>query len=359
MFKDKLQSFGLDKRLKAIYTKYERLLIPGFLVVGFIFDVITFKALDIRTALQLLFGYVVMAGLVLVYIHIYDARSEPSRWRIWSYLRFLAPLALQLSFGALLSSSLLFYWFSGSLSVSWPLFVVITGIMISSELFRKFYMRPAVQLSLYNFVILSYLAVLFPFILKSLSGWIFILSGAISTLVVMGLVLGLSYFSATIKRQQPSLILASFAVLVVMNAGYFLNLIPPLPLSIREAGMYYDIVRQPGSYELVGPEESWWQALVPGQNIQLDTGDSLYAYTAIFAPAEVLTTIYHTWEYRDPLTDRWIEKSRLSFTARGGRGDGFRGYTLKFALAPGKWRVTVQNVRGQVLGRLPFTIELL
>jgi hypothetical protein len=356
MLKERWQKLGIDRRLKAIYEKYERILIPGFLVVGFNFDVVTFRTLEVAVTLQLLFVYAIVAGLTLAYIHIYDARQDHKKV-VFGYLRFLAPLVSQISFGALLSSALLFYWFSGSFSVSWPLFALITGVMISSEIFRNVYMKPAVQFSVYNFVMLSYFSVLLPFVLRSLSGWIFILSGILSTLIVVILVLLLTKISPQIEKQRLQILGAVLSVFVLMSAFYFFKLIPPLPLSIREAGIYHDIVRLKKDYTLVGEEETFWQGLLPGQTIHASLSESVYAYTAIFAPADLSTVIYHRWEYKDPATGKWVERGLLSFTARGGRPEGYRGYTRKTGLNPGRWRVTVENSRGQVLGRLPFTVE--
>lgn len=356
MLKERLQRLGLEKRLRAIYERYERFLIPGFLVSGFVLDVITFRALNIRTNLGLQTGYVVMAGLALSYIHIYDSLKQIPPLRIFGYIRFLAPFALQISFGSLLSSALLFYWFSGAFSVSWPLFAIITGLMISSELFRHIYLKPTVQFGLYNFVLMSYLSLLLPYVLSSLSGWIFVLSGTMSTLLVLGLILTLARLVPKIKQQQAQLFMSSLAVFVAMAVFYMLNLIPPLPLSIREAGIYHDVVRQGNEYALVGEEETAWQSLLPGQIIHAKTSDTLYAFTAVYAPASLSTTIYHKWEYHDPKTGKWTEKALSHFTMKGGRSEGYRGYTTKSGLQPGRWRVTVQNHRGQVLGRLTFTV---
>ena len=98
MLKERLQRLGLDKRLRDLYKQYERILIPGFLVVGFIFDVITFRTLQIKTNLILLMGYVLLAAGSFSYTHIYDAKPQLSPYRIFSYLRFLAPLTEQISF---------------------------------------------------------------------------------------------------------------------------------------------------------------------------------------------------------------------------------------------------------------------
>lgn len=351
------ESLRLDKKLRAFYEKHERLLVPGLLVSGFIFDVITFRTLSMKTTMQFLGVYAILAAVALLYVNIFDGRKTPGGWAIFRYLRALAPYVIQLTFGALLSSSLLFYWYSGSFSVSWPLFALITGVMISSEIFRHYYLRPIVLFSVYTFLLISYFSLLLPFVLTSLSGWIFILSGVMSTLIVLLLIAVLSRLAEHIEKQRTAMYVAVLGVFVSMSMLYFMNVIPPLPLSIREAGVYHDIVREGGEYTLVGEEENFWQGLLPGQTLHAQPNDSIYVYTAIFAPAQLRTIIYHRWEYHDPETGKWRDVSLLHFPIRGGRIEGYRGYTVKSHLDYGKWRVTVQNERGQVLGRVVFTLE--
>jgi hypothetical protein len=353
MLKDSLR---IDRKIKSFYEKHERLLVPGLLVAGFIFDVITFRTLSITSTMQFLGVYAVLAAIALVYIGIYDGRHAPPRWAIFRGIRALSPYVIQLTFGALLSSSLLFYWFSGSFSVSWPLIALITGVMISSEIFRQYYLKPGVLLGVYTFLLLSYFSLLLPFVLNTLKAWIFLLSAGLSLTVVSLIILGVSKFSPSFRTKRWQLLTAALGVLVFMNGLYFLNLIPPLPLSIREAGVYHDIVRTGHDLRLIGEEETFWTGLWPGQKIHAGANDSIYVYTAIFAPTDLTATIYHRWEYHDPATGKWQERSKLSFKIRGGRDDGYRGYTMKSSLFPGRWRVTVENGRGQVLGRIPFTV---
>jgi len=67
----------------------------------------------------------------------------------YRYLRLASPLIIQFTFGALLSASLIFYWFSGVLSVSWPFMILITILIISNDVFRDYYQRPLIQIGVY------------------------------------------------------------------------------------------------------------------------------------------------------------------------------------------------------------------
>lgn len=354
MLKDSLR---FDRKIKSFYEKHERLMVPSLLVVGFVFDVITFRTLSITSTMEFLGVYAILAGLALMYSSIYDGREAVPRWTLFRYLRAICPYVIQLTFGALLSSALLFYWYSGSFSVSWPLIALVTGVMISSELFRQYYLKPGVLLGVYSFLLLSYFSLLLPFVLNTLKGWVFLVSSILSLLISVAIIFTVSNWSPTFDKNRWQLTAAVVGVLMFMNALYILNLIPPVPLSIREAGVYHDvIVRNKQDFKLVGEEQTFWENLWPGQTIHADANDSIFVYTAIFAPTDLSATIYHRWEYHNPASGKWEQKSLLHFNIRGGRDEGFRGYTMKSSLFSGRWRVTVENDRGQALGRIPFTV---
>jgi len=40
----------------------------------------------------------------------------------------------------------------------------------------------------------------------------------------------------------------------------------------------------------------------------------------------------------------------------GGRDNGYRGYTFKRHVQPGRWRVEVRTETGRLLGRIPFEL---
>lgn len=355
MLRKKWEQLGLDKHLRELYKKYEQILIPGFLVVGFLGDIFTFQTLQIRTTLWLLFGYLLLAAGSMIYLYWFDAHLKSPHTSIWSYLRFIAPFAIQYSFGALLSASLLFYWFSGAFAVSWPLFGVIVAVMISSEVFRHIFVRPTVQLTVYSFVLFSYLSVLLPYALSSLAGWLFAVAGVMSTIITLGFAALLSRFVPRIRQAPGQIYIGVVGVFLAMSTFYLLDLIPPLPLAIRDIGVYHNVERVGSNYILTSEPETLLDQLIPGKQLTLEEGGSIYVFNAIFAPANITTLITHRWEYKNT-EGEWIESDRLRFVIRGGRQDGYRSYTMKSGLTPGLWRVTVENNRGQTLGRIRFTL---
>jgi hypothetical protein len=47
---------------------------------------------------------------------------------------------------------------------------------------------------------------------------------------------------------------------------------------------------------------------------------------------------------------------RVELPVRGGRGGGYRTYSVKTGLTPGAWRVNVETPTGALLGRLRFNV---
>ncbi len=343
--------------MKELYAKLERFLMPLMLVTGLAVDFITFQTIRIETALILLSIYFVAAGLAIVYVHLHDAKGSIDRHPVSRFARLLAELIVQFAFGALLSASLVFYWFSGAASVSWPLIIVLAFLMVSNDVFRQYYTTPAVQISVYYFVSFSLLSLILPVAFNSISAWFFLYAGVLSIVFILFYLAGISRVVPAIREQRLRIFTPIFIIFAFMNGLYAFNLIPPIPLSVRESGIYHDLRRVNGNYVVKAEPYSWWQSVWPVRTVHLTTGEKVYVFASIFAPAELNTTITHDWQYFDEASGEWRTQDRISYPISGGRADGYRGYTLKSSLTPGRWRVDVKTQRGQVLGRVRFTVQ--
>mgnify|MGYP003994530141 CR=1 FL=1 len=357
MIHQTIKASPLYSRLRRLYEKHERLLVPGVLVLGVLFDFITFRTIKISSAFILLGFYALMAGAMIFFINYHDTHRTPRRGNGLRYLRLAAPLIVQFTFGALLSASLIFYWFSGVLSVSWPIILILVALMISNEALRHLYQKPIVQISVYFFTIFSYSTLIFPYLFNSISAWVFVFGGLTSLAALYGYVRLLARFLDGVEAQQKRITRSTIVIFIVMNTFYFLNLIPPIPLSLQEAGIYHNIEREDGAYILHAEVETFFERILPGETIHIQDKDFVYVYTSIFAPTDLDTVIYHQWQYYNPDTRDWEDRDRLSFAIFGGRDDGYRGYSVKSSVDEGLWRVNAETARGQVLGRIQFTVE--
>ncbi len=337
-----------EKKFDAWKQRYEPLLMPSFLLAGFLADLFTFKTLKVETTFTVLGVYAAVAFLCMLFVH-----TRPPGGRVYAAAQFF----IQFAFGALLSQSLLFYWFSGDIAVSWPVLGVVAGLMVSNEAFRVHLQRPFAQITLFAFILFSFGSTVFPFLLNSLDPLVFFVGGVASTAVALLLAIALTA-SQELRRRRKLFFTSILSVFVLMNAAYFGNVIPPIPLSLREAGIYHNVRRVNGGYELTGADERHLlDRLIPGQTMGPDEDGRIFAYAAVYAPTDLDTLIYHRWERYDEARKEWVQTDRFSYAVSGGRDGGFRGYSYKSRLAPGKWRVTIETERGQVLGRLPFTYQ--
>ena len=356
MVKEKLKKLTRYNYFKKLYEKHERVLIPSMLVFGVIVDFVTFQSIRISLALTLLSIYLVVAGATIAFINFYDAKLIKSSRALTRYFRLISPLIVQFTFGALLSASLIFYWFSGAISVSWPFILIIALLMVTNESLRHHYLRPVVQISVYYFILFSVFSLILPMVFNSINPWLFFSSGVLSLVVIYLYVLMLSKALDHIDFQKTRLQATVLVIFAFVNALYFLNIIPPIPLAVRESGVYHSLQRVGGDYAVQAEKTSLLQKLIPGQTIHRTGTAPIYVFTAIYAPVDLDTRIMHDWQYFDKEEKRWVSRSRLSFNISGGRQDGYRGYSLKSNLQEGLWRVDVETERGQVLGRMLFRV---
>ena len=85
--------------------------------------------------------------------------------------------------------------------------------------------------------------------------------------------------------------------------------------------------------------------------------ESVYAYTAIFAPTGLSMSVSHEWQRYDEEGRTWVTEETIPFFIVGGRDGGYRGYSIKSGATEGTWRVNVITEFRQLIGRVSFRVE--
>jgi hypothetical protein len=209
---------------------------------------------------------------------------------------------------------------------------------------------------MYFFILFSFASIVLPFVFRSFSPLVFLLSCAASVVLMSAYVALLFRVIPRLREARRRLMVAIVTIVACMNALYFLNIIPPIPLALRDAAVAHAVERIGNTYHVLVEDEPFWQRFVPGQAFHANAGEKIFVYTAIFAPADLATTIVHDWQYFDETKQQWISEDRLAFGIHGGAETGYRGYSFKSRIEPGRWRVDVETTRGQVLGRVRFRV---
>ncbi|MFW6025899.1 MAG: DUF2914 domain-containing protein [Candidatus Woesearchaeota archaeon] len=342
-------------KLRKFYERYEKYLIPAALTFGFITDNFTFRVIGFSNLIYVFLGHLLFVGVNIGAINYF--KENPPTGRIKHYWQFLAPLFVQFSFGNLFNGFLIYYFQSGSFFASWPFFLVLILLIIGNEVTRRYDITPILQISVYFFSIFAYLNLVFPHVLKSLGVSVFLGSGLLSLVSIIGFIYITSRFSKRIKIRKKKLWTAVALVFIFVNVLYFTNLIPPIPLALKDVGIYHNITKTNNHYEVIGEKcQNWDRCLFTKKKIHITKEkEPIYIFNAVHAPSEMNLEVVHEWKRYDSQKDEWITKAKLDYPMQGGREEGYRFYTYK-QVTPGLWQVDIKTKRGQIIGRKSFQV---
>jgi hypothetical protein len=368
-------------RIKAFYHKYEKYTELAIFGVGFIWDSLTMTRVDNVIDHIILLFYLTLIGVLIALIVRSQGGTVFPKWVQKIEPRFT--WVMQFCFGGLFSSFVIFYFKSASWSRTQFFFLLLLGLWIGNEFLQHRMRNPVLLSVLYCFCLFSFFAFFLPVVLAAVNAWIFVLAGIISLLAGLfvfsiGLRFGANEWRRMMKQIIPwmsaaggdpqeyqkaasrmkPIIYGMIGTFLIVNVLYFANLIPPVPLALKSAGIYHEVKRiQKGNeviFEAAYVKPSLWRFWRKWDDpFYLSPGESFYCFTAIFAPHGVHVTLKHVWSRK---TDKgWKQTDSIPFQIAGGRENGYRFYSQKSTIMPGKWRVEVMTERGQTLGRLDFT----
>jgi MFS family permease len=351
---EKLSLFG---HVRKWYGKFERPISSLSLIGGFVFDAVTLTRVDEFWENFWVLGHLVIVGVCIILIDREEIKDEtelanPDKAHFWFVN------ILQFFFGGLLSTFLVFYFRSGTVATSWPFFTILAAAFIANESLKKHYTRLAFQITLFFLSVYLFAIYIVPVLVHSIGPWIFILSGIVSLIGLWIFLRVLNYFAREkFTKGKKTLFFSVASIFIAINVLYFLNIIPPIPLSLKQGDVYQSfIVNGPGNYTVGHEDQGFFSFLELSPTIHITPATSLYAYSAIFSPANFNLSIVHEWQYDDPATSQWITKSRVVLAVTGGGDGGYRTFSIENNLTPGKWRVVVETTRGQVIGQMNFTV---
>ena len=348
----------LPKSVQEAADWYMRYVSPLSLVAGFIADnLFLARRPDLLLTNVLLFSYLVIAALGILVINL----IQTGRLRHPLYLKALPllPVVAQFAFGGLFSAYLSLYSRSAAVSVSWIFLAALVVLIFGNERFSHFYARFPVQIGIYFTVLFSFLIFFLPVVFHRIGTLMFLVSGIVALALTSALLAALLKLMPEMSVHRTRVARTIAVIYLVFNTLYFTGAIPPLPLALKDAGVYHAVTRTPsGGYSLMGEPVPWYDILARyNSTYQVRSGENAYAYSAVFAPSGLSITILHEWQRYDEVSKRWVTTDTVAFPIYGGRDGGYRGYSIKSAITPGPWRVNVITQDGQLIGRISFTVD--
>ncbi|MFZ1987595.1 MAG: DUF2914 domain-containing protein [Minisyncoccia bacterium] len=348
----------LWKKTLAWVSKNEGHISTVVFLTGFITDNLVLRRVDVPWVNTVFLGYLTIAAVAILITHKVAAKrgdlfaASGNR----SLATFL-PLIAQFCLGSLLSGCIIFYTRSANLYTSWPFILLLATVFIGNEVLRKYRERLVFQTVLFFFTLYSYTIFALPIAQGSMGGLVFFESGILSTLLFLVFLFLLRVVDE--KRLMPSLkriLSVSGGILLIVNLFYFTGILPPLPLSLKDVGVYHSVAHATGGGYEVQTEKGSWHIFTP-ETIHLTFGDPVYVYSAVFAPITISIPIVHEWEWYDVAAGAWQTRSKVTFPISGGRDGGYRGYSVMTNPLPGLWRVSIETPYGAIIGRIRFEVE--
>jgi hypothetical protein len=340
------------QRIVLWVQRYERHLSALAMIAGFIADNFLFKRIDLVQT-QIVFAvYTVICFTTIPLLHFFETRvTNPPRWR------FLLPIATQFALGGFWSGFVIFYWRSADIGTSWPFIFFLIGILLASEYYHQYHERVVFTSVLFFFALYSYAIFAVPIYTGAIGTITFLESGVVATGIFFLFIRLLHFiarerFTADLKHIRIGVAIT----LLIVNMFYFTNILPPLPLAASSVGVYNSVWRVPGDY-LARTEPQSWQVRYLGfsPTLHVIRGESISAYSSVFAPTTLQTNIVHEWQWYNSVIKKWVTKAKITYPIVGGRDGGYRGYSTVSIDREGEWRVSIETLDGRRITQLPFT----
>jgi len=360
-------SSAMTNMFGKLQTSFLKPILPAFFFfAGVTYDSFTLTRIDRLLDNLILLLYLAVLGVLVVLTGRFQLGLVPpppaiTSWNALSLVHRAQPhlaKGLQFLLGGLFSAYAIFYSQSTSFSTTAIFLGIIVVFLIGNEFLQTRYSSLKILVSLFALVTLSF----FTFFLPVLTGWmnsVVFVTGALITLAIVWKIVRLTFQGQPNVTRHTTFAMSfpAFALVVLCTVLYFLNWIPPIPLSLKFGGIYNQIEKHQDEYILTY-EKGPWYSVWKRSNDRVGIEDPVYCFSSVFAPVTLQTTIYHHWQWR-PFDERASFKTtdRIPIRITGGRETGYRLYTTKHRVQPGEWRVDVETEDGRILGRMTFFAE--
>ena len=350
-------AYTFHYRLRAIAKTHAHKLSAAAFVGGFVLDNLLLPRVDSLPSLLLIVGYISLAALTIAAMGVIGEHGQKNA-RLVS-LALLLPFLLQFVFGGLLSMTFVYYFRSASLLGGWLFLLLIAALIVSNEFLIDRYHRLELQVVIFFTLLFCAMIFFVPIAFHRFGLDTFVVAGAVSVAVVTLFLAALSVIVPRMVRESRKIIgIGVVGVFLLIGVLYVTNAIPPIPLALRSAGVFHSVLRDAtGNYLLEGEQRSLYASYFPIATVyHRSLNEPIFVTSAVFAPTAFETSIVHEWQLWDADAGSWGTRSRIEFPISGGREEGFRGYSAKETVVPGKWRVLVETPRGQLLGQVKFRV---
>lgn len=336
-----------------------------FFLLGVTYDTVTLTRIDRLQDNLVLMLYLALLGTLIILTGRLGIEPPPDREQLTSLPAFTRwvlasrpyfPMASQFLLGGLFSAYTIFYSRSTSFTGTAVFFSLLIALLVINEFLRDRLSNLRLLVSLYGVVTFAFLTFFLPVMTGYMNAMVFLLGAGVSVAVTLRVVHLIYRDNPDRSRHEATKVTVPTIACVALLVGfYFMNWIPPVPLSLKFGGMYHEIKRTGDRFEL-SFERRWYQVW-KRSDTTYPSNQPIYCFTAVFAPVDLNTTIYHHWYFRPTSERPFMHADRIPIKISGGREGGYRAYSFKQRLDPGDWRVDVESQDGRIIGRVSVQVE--
>lgn len=338
---------------------------PLCFLSGVTYDLLTLTRIDRLIDNLVLLIYLLLLGVLIVLTGRLGVEPVPDdeqlagcspivRWLL--RMRPYYPMAIQFLLGSLFSAYAIFYSKSATLTGTAVFFVLLVALLVVNEFLRDRLSSLRLLVSLYALVCFAFFTFFLPVMTGYMNAAVFLIGAALSAGVTFRAVQLICRGNpARSGRDAVGVTAPAFALIGLLVGFYFLNWIPPVPLSLKYGGIYHEVKKAGNRFEL-SFDKRWYEVWKRSDDT-FPADEPVYCFTAVFAPVDLNTTVYHHWYYRSTSSKPFTHADRIPLKISGGRAGGYRAYSFKQRLDAGDWRVDVETEDGRVIGRVSVKVE--
>lgn len=307
-----------------------------FFLAGFLWDALTLGRTIKPVDLFILLGYLIGAAAILVAI------GRGVKFRGSQYMN----AVLQFFFGGIFSALFIFYFLSSGGLAGFLFVVGLAALLIGNEFLESAYSELTLSWVFFTLSATMFFNFALAHLFRSINTFWFYLGTLIAALALLAI--------RRISRHESATVKPSIAVAALMIVLHVFNVIPPVPLVKKEMVIAHDLRRTGSGYvaRVESPGLRFWRR--SSATFHRAGAERIYCFTSVFVPNGIETTIRHRWEVLQ--NDEWTTTSVVPISIAGGRESGYRGYTYKRNVIPGRWRVTAESESGAAIAIVQFTV---
>lgn len=328
----------------------------AFFFGGVLWDAATLRRIDAVVDNVLLGMYLIVLAVLITGAVLVQADRTTNRLLIKH--REALPAAIQFLMGALFSAYVIFYFQSASWTSTSAFVVLLLGLLIANEFVHRRLFNVYLLFALYYLAAFSFFVFFVPVVTKTMNYAAYVAGGLLSAALVAALLHFLWRRGVFEQHRQVFYSIGIVALLfTTLNVFYLQNWIPPVPLALRHAGIYHEVERDGNVFELRYEKGPWYKFWSDDDRVfRYSEGDAVHCFAAVFAPTKLRTALFHEWRYYDEALGKWMTTDRMRYEIEGHRDGGYRWFSRKRNVKPGRWMVDIRTTRGRTVGRVRFDV---